>query len=197
MHWRRKWQPTPVFLPGESQRRGSLMGCHLWGRTESDTTEATCSSSSSLDKYTLREKETSGFWPFPWKCAIIRWIYYSCQVKVLFSYLTFSFEYVGKIEENCTAENFPSRGHLSSSSLKPFKKKPKASFRTPRFLTSGLPLASWSKYHRRHLQAAHRGAPGGTTKSMDSWCLWQRQWELPGCLHPPKKNLEDVNNLCE
>ena len=32
---------TPVFLPGESQRWGSLVGCHLWGRTESDTTEAT------------------------------------------------------------------------------------------------------------------------------------------------------------
>ena len=41
MHWRRKWQPTPVFLRGESQGRGSLVGCHLWGRTESDTTEAT------------------------------------------------------------------------------------------------------------------------------------------------------------
>ena len=41
MHWRRKWQPTPVFLPGESQGRRSLMGCHLWGRTESDMTEAT------------------------------------------------------------------------------------------------------------------------------------------------------------
>ena len=39
--WRRKWQPTPVFLPGESQGRGSLVGCRLWGRTESDTTEAT------------------------------------------------------------------------------------------------------------------------------------------------------------
>ena len=41
MHWRRKWQPTPEFLPGESQGRGSLVGCHLWGRTESDMTEAT------------------------------------------------------------------------------------------------------------------------------------------------------------
>ena len=41
MHWRRKWQPTPVFLPGESQGPGSLVGCHLWGCTESDTTEAT------------------------------------------------------------------------------------------------------------------------------------------------------------
>ena len=40
-HWRRKWQPTPVFSPGESQGRGSLVGCRLWGRTESDTTEAT------------------------------------------------------------------------------------------------------------------------------------------------------------
>ena len=40
MHWRRQWQPTPVFLPGESQGRGSLVGCRLWGRTESDTTEA-------------------------------------------------------------------------------------------------------------------------------------------------------------
>ena len=41
IHWRWKWQPTPVFLPGESQGRGSLVGCYLWGRTESDTTEAT------------------------------------------------------------------------------------------------------------------------------------------------------------
>ena len=41
MHWRRKWQPTPVFLPGGSQGWGSLVGCRLWGRTESDTTEAT------------------------------------------------------------------------------------------------------------------------------------------------------------
>ena len=41
MHWRRKWQPTPVFLPGESQGRWSLVGCRLWGHTESDTTEAT------------------------------------------------------------------------------------------------------------------------------------------------------------
>ena len=36
-----EWQPTPVFLPGESQGWGSLVGCHLWGRTESDTTEVT------------------------------------------------------------------------------------------------------------------------------------------------------------
>ena len=40
-HWRRRWQPTPVFLPGESQGRGSLVGCRLWGLTESDMTEVT------------------------------------------------------------------------------------------------------------------------------------------------------------
>ena len=39
--WRRKWQPTSVFLPGESQGWGSLVGCRLWGRTESDMTEVT------------------------------------------------------------------------------------------------------------------------------------------------------------
>ena len=40
-HWRRKWQSTPVFLPGEYQGWGSLVGCHLWGRIESDMTEVT------------------------------------------------------------------------------------------------------------------------------------------------------------
>ena len=36
-----KWQPTPMLLPGESQGWGSLVGCHLWSRTELDTTEVT------------------------------------------------------------------------------------------------------------------------------------------------------------
>ena len=39
--WRRKWPPTPVFLPGESQWWQSLVGCRLWGLTESDTTDVT------------------------------------------------------------------------------------------------------------------------------------------------------------
>ena len=41
MIWRRKWQRTPVLLPWESQGWGSLVGCHLRGHTESDTTEVT------------------------------------------------------------------------------------------------------------------------------------------------------------
>jgi hypothetical protein len=47
-HWRRKWQPTPVFLPGESQGRGSLVGCRLWGRTESLKRLSSSSSSSKM-----------------------------------------------------------------------------------------------------------------------------------------------------
>ena len=41
MHWRRKWQPTPVFLPGESRGQRTLVGCRLWGCTELDMTEVT------------------------------------------------------------------------------------------------------------------------------------------------------------
>ena len=37
--WRRKWQPTPVFWPGESHGQRSLVGYSPWGRKESDTTE--------------------------------------------------------------------------------------------------------------------------------------------------------------
>ena len=39
-HGRRQWHPTQVLLPGESQGRQGLVGCRLWGRTESDRTEA-------------------------------------------------------------------------------------------------------------------------------------------------------------
>ena len=54
MHWRRKWQPTPVFLPREFQGRGSLVGCHLWGRIESDTTEVTAAAAKHI--YFLQKK---------------------------------------------------------------------------------------------------------------------------------------------
>ena len=46
MHWGRKWQPTPVFLPGESQEQGSLVGCCLWGHIWSRTRLKQLSSSS-------------------------------------------------------------------------------------------------------------------------------------------------------
>ena len=37
--WRRKWKPTPIFLPGESHGRRSMVGSSPWGRKESGTTE--------------------------------------------------------------------------------------------------------------------------------------------------------------
>ena len=50
MHWR-KWQPTPVFLPGESQGWRGLVGCRLWGRTESDTTEVDLAAAAAAMRY--------------------------------------------------------------------------------------------------------------------------------------------------
>ena len=52
--------PTPVFFPGESQGWGSLVGCRLWGRTESDTTEVLSSSSSSILLPFLLKQELTG-----------------------------------------------------------------------------------------------------------------------------------------
>jgi len=53
MHWRRTWQPTPVFLPGESQGQRSLVGGRLWGRTESDTTEVTAAAAAAQRLWVL------------------------------------------------------------------------------------------------------------------------------------------------
>ena len=60
MHWRRKWQSTPVFLPGESQGRRSLVGCRLWGRTESDTTEVTQQQQHECFHFVLQNTEWTG-----------------------------------------------------------------------------------------------------------------------------------------
>ena len=75
MHWRRKWQPTSVFLPGESQGRGSLVGCCLWGRTEMDMTEATAAN------FTLVYCAFPGNFPVtglltPFFLFVLRWKWY-------------------------------------------------------------------------------------------------------------------------
>ena len=61
MHWRRKWQPTPVFLPGESQGRGSLVGYRLWV-AQSRTRLKRLSSSSSIRF--CKTKWVSSYWDF-------------------------------------------------------------------------------------------------------------------------------------
>ena len=85
--YRRKWQPTPVFLPGESQGRGSLVGCCLWGRTESDMTEAT---SQQQQASTVHELRTSIY---------LRWIIEKTiefQRNIYFCFIdyTTAFDYV-------------------------------------------------------------------------------------------------------
>ena len=47
---RRQWQPTPVLLPGKSHGWRSLVGCHLWGGTEPDTTEVTAAAAAHASK---------------------------------------------------------------------------------------------------------------------------------------------------
>ena len=65
MHWRRQWQPTPVFLPGESQGRGSLVGCRLWGRAESDTNWSDLAAAAAAAAITIRKTfriESRAWW---------------------------------------------------------------------------------------------------------------------------------------
>ena len=54
--WRREWQPTPVFLPGESHGQRSLVGYSPWGPKESDTTEQLTQKCYQNNKYSY-EKE--------------------------------------------------------------------------------------------------------------------------------------------
>ena len=54
LHWRRKWQPTPVFLPGESRGRRSLVGCCLWVAQSRTRLKRLSSSSSNIIKNRLR-----------------------------------------------------------------------------------------------------------------------------------------------
>ena len=73
MHWRRKWQPTPVFLPGESQGLGSLVGCCLWGRRVrhdwSDLASSSSSTSGKISNWTQRitncQLITDATWSYP------------------------------------------------------------------------------------------------------------------------------------
>ena len=65
MRWRRKWQPTPVFLPGEFQGHRSLLGCCLWGRTESTWLKRLSSSSSSSH---CLSQEPRWAWKSRWAC---------------------------------------------------------------------------------------------------------------------------------
>ena len=72
MHGRRKWQPTPVFLPGESQGWGSLVGFHLWGCTESDISNLAAAAATAAANH-----ETSGLW-----LRALRHIHCPCETQM-------------------------------------------------------------------------------------------------------------------
>ena len=56
--WRRKWQPTPVFLPGKSHGQRSLVGYSPWGRKELDTTEQLHTHTHDDELYNWKNTET-------------------------------------------------------------------------------------------------------------------------------------------
>ena len=73
LHWRRKWQRTPVFLPGESQGWGSLVGYRLWGRTRvgNDWNDLAAVAASILWKGTLEECKCSILNPVCTSCLFV------------------------------------------------------------------------------------------------------------------------------
>ena len=73
IHWRRKWQPTSVFLPGESQGWQSLVGCHLWGHTESDMTEVTQQQQKSYFTHYENSYNNSGSGSYNNLPVIVQW----------------------------------------------------------------------------------------------------------------------------
>ena len=68
MHWREKWKPTPVFLPGESQGRGSLVGLRVWGCTELDTTEVSNLAAAAVyvSEKAMAPHSNTLAWKIPW-----------------------------------------------------------------------------------------------------------------------------------
>ena len=77
MHWRRKWHPSPAFLPGESQGQGSPVGCSPWGRTGLDTTEATQQQQQQQQGHTIMAgrvlvpRPGINPWPLQWKPGVL------------------------------------------------------------------------------------------------------------------------------
>ena len=102
MHWRRKWQPTPVFLPGESQGQGSLVGCRLWGhRVGHDWSDLAAAAAASIynfrgslyqtkqhHKYKIRNRVWRGLLStWPWNLNFICFMF--CLFLVMLAFLLF------------------------------------------------------------------------------------------------------------
>ena len=77
--WRRKWQPTPVFLPGKSHGQRSLAGCNPWGHKESDTTEHAHISSSAQNIPRIWHPAQQ----ISWHPITAAWLYWGYSIKIL------------------------------------------------------------------------------------------------------------------
>ena len=88
LHWRRKWQPTPVFLPGESQGRGSLVGCRLWGCTVGhDWSDfAAAAANISILYLICQQIWKTQQWPQDWKWSVLILISKKGNAKVCSNY---------------------------------------------------------------------------------------------------------------
>ena len=95
LHWRRKWQPTPVFLPGESQGRRSLVGCRLWGRTRVGHDWSDLAAAAAVDYMVLIY-----FWP------LYSILFYSIDLYVCLYAIAILFHTVAveKREHSCTLD---------------------------------------------------------------------------------------------
>ena len=80
MHWRRKWQPTPVFLPGESQGRGSLVGCSPWGRRVGHDWSNLAAAAANLN-YTSRVREVRAGRERHWTNSL-PWVRSECSARL-------------------------------------------------------------------------------------------------------------------
>ena len=105
MHWRRKWQPTPVFLPGEFQGQGSLVGFRLWGRTESDTTAVTQQQQRAIQGISYFLKYLFHIWgyvlPSIPNTTCASWVFLDLSFKRSVHFISFfkklTFEYVNSL----------------------------------------------------------------------------------------------------
>ena len=83
IHWRRTWQPIPVFLPGESQGQGSLVGCRLWGRRVvhdwSDLAAAAAGEIGSAMKLRVLSLQKEN-----WMTSFLPFLLYSCRKSTCF-----------------------------------------------------------------------------------------------------------------
>ena len=75
IYWRRKWQPTPIFLPGESQGQRSLVGCCLWGRRVRHDWSDLAAAAAALRSQIHSFGKHCDFWPLFWFWPRHGWVF--------------------------------------------------------------------------------------------------------------------------